>query len=224
MPKMAKITPAKPFLLMMYGFPGAGKTHFARQLSEKMQVAHIHADRIRAELFEKPRYDKQENEVVLQLMNYMAGEFLSAGLSVIYDTSMIRANARRNLREMTRNAKAQPVLMWFQVDPETSFQRTQKRDRRRLDDKYAMPIDRRMFDTIAAHMQNPGLDEEYVVVSGKHLFNTQYAGVSRLLREKGLIKHEDASTHLAKPELVNLVPNPLAGRVDMSRRNINIQG
>ena len=220
---MAKITPAKPFVLMLYGFPGAGKTYFARQLAEKMQVAHLQADRIRAELFETPRYDKQENEVIMQLMNYMTGEFLSAGLSVIYDVNMLRASQRRQMRDAARKAGAHPLLIWFQVDTETAFARGQKRDRRRVDDKYAAQMDRAAFNSIAANMQNPSNSEDYAVVSGKHVFSTQYAAVSRKLRDLGLISIGDTGTNLPKPNLVNLVPNPSAGRVDMTRRNIIIR-
>jgi predicted kinase len=220
---MAKITPAKPFILMLYGFPGAGKTYFARQLAEKMQVAHLQADRIRAELFETPRYDKQENEVIMQLMNYMAGEFLSAGLSVIYDVNLMRASQRRALRDIARKAGVQPLLVWFQIDTDSAFSRGQKRDRRRIDDKYAASLDRASFDSIASNMQNPTNSEDYAVVSGKHVFTTQYAAVSRKLRDLGLLGIDDTGTNLPKPNLVNLVPNPKAGRVDMTRRNIIIR-
>lgn len=220
---MAKITPAKPFLMTLYGFPGSGKTYFARQLSEKVQVAHIQADRIRAELFENPRYDKQENDVVMQLMDYMANEFLSAGLSVIYDVNLMRAGQRRLMRDMARKAKAQPMLVWLQIDADSAYNRGQKRDRRRIDDKYAAQLDRSSFDSIASHMQNPSSNEDYTVISGKHVFNTQFSAVARAMRSVGVISLDDSGTHLAKPGLVNLVPNPAAGRVDMTRRNIIIR-
>lgn len=217
------MTPARPFVLMMYGFPGAGKTYFARQLTEKMQIAHIQADRIRAELFEEPRYDKQENEVVMQLMNYMAGEFLNAGLSVIYDVNMMRLGQRRALRETARKAKAESLLVWFQIDADTAFQRGQKRDRRRIDDRYAAQLDRPTFDNIVAHMQNPAPSEDYAVISGKHIFTTQYAAVTRKMRELGLLSLDGIDNGLAKPNLVNLVPQQQPGRVDLSRRNIIIR-
>jgi len=220
---MGKTTPIKPFLLMLYGFPGAGKTYFARQFSEKIQVAHLQADRIRAELFEEPRYDKQETDVVMQLMNYMASEFLNAGVSVIYDVNAMRAGQRRALRELARKSKAQPLIVWFQIDTETAYTRGQKRDRRRIDDKYAAQHDRNSFGNIATHMQNPASIEDYAVVSGKHVFTTQFAAVMHRLRQLGVVSLTDASAHVPKPALVNLVPNPAAGRVDMTRRNIIIR-
>src|SRR5471032_3210471 len=104
---MAKIYPTKPFLMLFYGYPASGKTYFARQFCENVQAAHLQADRIRGELFERPIYDKQENDIVTHLMNYMTEEFLSAGLSVAYDTNAMRVGQRRRLYELARKNHAQ---------------------------------------------------------------------------------------------------------------------
>lgn len=220
---MAKITPVKPLLIQLYGFPGAGKTYFARQLTEHLHAAHVQGDRIRYELFEQPHYDKQENDVITQLMDYMTEEFLSAGLSVVYDTNAMRLTQRHNLREMARKAHAQPLLIWLQIDPDSSYQRTTQRDRRRSDDKYAAPMDRSTFDGIAGAMQNPQNIEDYVVISGKHVFKTQYSAVMKRMHELNLISSNEVASQVAKPGMVNLIPNPAAGRVDMTRRNIMIR-
>src|SRR5690349_6608074 len=127
---MAKVFPSKPALIMLYGFPGAGKTYFARQFCESVQAAHVHGDRIRSELFEQPRYDKQENAVITQLMDYMTEEFLNAGISVDYDMNALRARQRLELRDLARRSHATPIVVWFQIDTESSFARTVKRDRR----------------------------------------------------------------------------------------------
>jgi predicted kinase len=219
---MPKIYPIKPFLLLFYGYPGAGKTYFARQLCENVQVAHLQSDRVRGELFESPRYDKQENEIVTQLMNYMTEEFLSAGLSVAYDSNSMRAGQRRRLYEIARKHQAQPLLVWFQMDPETAFGRVVKRDRRRADDKFSAQLDRSGFDDVMSGMQNPLHGEDYAVVSGKHLFNMQQSAVISKLRSLGCLASEDAQSRVIKPGLVNLVPKN-QGRYDASRRNIYIR-
>lgn len=220
---MPKLTPTKPVLIMLYGFPGAGKTYFARQLCENLQAAHVHGDRIRMELFEQPRYDREENQVVEHLMDYMTGEFLNTGMSVIYDTNTMRLSQRRLVRELARKTHTQPMLIWLQIDMESAFVRATKRDRRRADDKYAAPIDRHIFDRIVGGMQNPQ-NEEYVVISGKHTFPTQLSALVKRFRELGLIRTtQETNTKVAKPGLVNLIPNPTAGRVDLSRRNIVIR-
>jgi predicted kinase len=219
---MNKVFLNKPTLIMLYGFPGAGKTHFARELSETISAAHVQGDRIRYELFDKPRNDKQENEIVAHLMDYMAEEFLNAGISVIYDTNAMRLVQRRGLRDMARKAKAEHLLIWLQIDVESAFTRINKRDRRKADDKYAVPYDRSVFDEYIGHMQNPQ-NEDYVVISGKHTFNTQRGAVMKKLYDSGLISADTATSNVVKPGLVNLIPNASGGRVDFSRRNIVIR-
>jgi predicted kinase len=220
---MAKLSTTKPALILLYGYPGAGKSYFARQFCEEVQAAHVQGDRIRYELFDNPRYDKDENKIVTQLMNYMTQEFLSAGISVVYDTNALRSAQRHLLRDMARKAHGQTLAIWFQIDPESAFSRTIKRDRRRADDKYSAPRDRSSFENIVSTMQNPGSNEDYAVVSGKHVFKTQYSAAVKRMYEVGLIASDDISSRLVKPGMVNLVPNLVGGRVDMARRNITIR-
>ena len=216
--------PSKPLFILLYGIPGSGKTFFARQLCETLHAAHIQGDRVRAELFEKPRYDRQENMVITHLSEYMIEEFLKAGVSVVYDINASRLAPRRVYRDMARRAHAQPVLVWLQIDVESAFDRVVKRDRRQVDNKYTHPVDRTTFDALIAQMQNPMREEDYIVVSGKHTFATQKSAVVKRLHELGLITAGEVTSNVVKPELVNLVPKSSGGRVDLSRRrNIMIR-
>lgn len=219
---MAKIYPAKPFLIMLYGFPGAGKTYFARQFCEQVQAAHLQGDRIRNELFEKPRFDKQENEVVTHLMDYMTEEFLSAGVSVVYDVNATKSRQRQHYRDIAAKHGAKTIVVWFQMDRDTAFARNAKRDRRRADDKYAAAWDRPAFDQILGKMQNPTQKEDYVVVSGKHLFNMQHSSVVAKLRQMGILTGDEAHSQVIKPGLVNLVPASRRTSVG-GGRNISIR-
>ncbi len=219
----SKLRLTRPTLFMVYGYPGAGKTFFARQFCEDITAAHLQGERIRSELFEDPRYDSEENGIVTHLLDYMTGEFLTAEVSVVYDVNALRMSQRRELREMARKHKAEVVMLWFQIDAESAFARAHKRDRRRVDDKYSESIDRTTFQSIAGGMQNPGLKEEYVVISGKHTYQTQRASVLKKLYDTGLLDTSAAKGNVVKPGLVNLIPNPLGGRVDDTRRNIFIR-
>lgn len=220
---MSKLALNRPTLIMLYGYPGAGKTFLARQLCDDVQAAHLQSDRIRYELFEQPRYDKQENQIVDHLLQYMTEEFLNAGVSVVYDINAMRATQRRELRDIARKNKVETLLVWLQVDVESAFNRVSKRDRRKLDDKFTPSIDRATFEQVTSHMQNPLTTEDYMVISGKHTYHTQRNAVLKKLYDQGLISTEGAGTKLVKPGLVNLVPSPMAGRVDNSRRNIIIR-
>jgi predicted kinase len=218
---MAKITLSKPALICMYGYPGSGKSYVSRSLANEIQLAQVSSDRIRSELFQNPRYDAQENAIVTHLMDYMSEEFLNAGVSLVYDTNALRAAQRRKLREMARKHKAAYLLIWLQIDLETAFARTQERDRRTSDDKYAEPQTRSTFERQLSGMQNPE-GEDYLVISGKHTFATQKNLIINRLYQLGLLGTETVQHNIAKPELINLIPNPHTGRVDFSRRNITI--
>ncbi len=219
---MTKSALTRPTLILFYGYPGAGKTFLARQLSEDLQAAHVQSDRIRFELFDQPRYDRQENQIVDHLMHYMTEEFLSAGISVLYDINAARTIQRRDLRELARKHKAEVLLLWLQIDQDSAYTRVSKRDRRKHDDKYSSSISRSVFEQQAGSMQNPLATEEYMVISGKHTYQTQRSAVLKKLYDNGLLLTGSAGAKV-KPGLVNLVPSQVGGRFDTSRRNISIR-
>mgnify|MGYP006196800663 CR=1 FL=1 len=216
-------TSTKPFVVMMYGFPGSGKTSFARQLSEELGIVHLQEDKIRHELF-GAQPSQAANKGSRKIMNYMAKEYIHAGLPVIYDASVLRGSDRKVVREMAHAAKVPSVLVWLQVDPETTFARTQKRDKRKADDKYAYEYDEATYREILAYMQNPGPTEDYIVVSGKHTFVSQRSTFMKKLYDLGIVTPETASNKVIKPELMNHIPKPMVQtRGDIIHRNISIR-
>ncbi len=218
-----KVRTNSPLLILLYGFPGAGKTYFARNMTDSLEIAHLHSDKIRGELFEDPRFDEQEDSIVKHLMEYMCSEFLQAGVSVIYDTNAMRKSQRRALRELARKKGAKTLIVWFQIDPDTSLARLKVRDKRTSDDKYAVDYTNSEFKNYASKMQQPDPTEDYVVISGKHTFPSQKNAVFKKLLEQGYISSTGIQTTVAKPGMINLVPNRQPGRVDMNRRTINIR-
>jgi len=213
----------KPVLIILYGFPGSGKTFFSRQFSEEIGAANINGDLLRYEFFENPLYNKEEDDVVDHLSLFMTSQFLQTGVSVVYDASALRQSQRRILKDIAARSKAEVLVVWLQIDVESAFLRVIKRDRRKADDKYNRQLDRTTFEDEINKMQNPALHEDYVVISGKHNFITHKNAVMKKLYEKGLINVETAGTKVVKPGLVNRVPNVMGGRVDAARRNISIR-
>ena len=221
---MSKLELSRPTLVLLYGFPGSGKTFLARQLSEDLLAANVQSDRIRYELFEQPAYNKREDEIVNHLAEYMVEEFLSVGTSVVLDTNGLTTAQRRKLRNLAQKCKAQTLIVWVQIDLESAFMRAIKRDHRKTDDKYARKFDRTTFESSVSHMQKPAVNEDYVVISGKHNYQTQRSAVVKKFYDLSLILAKTATDKLIKPGLVNLVPNSSQrGRVDSARRNIFIR-
>src|SRR3990167_1203801 len=158
---MAKIELTKPTLICFYGYPGSGKSYVTRNLEDELEIARVSADRIRHELFRQPRFDTQENAIVTHLMNYMTEEFLRADVAVAYDTNAMRVGQRRKLREVAQRHHAKYLLVWVQTDPENAFARTQRRDKRTLDDRYSEAQTKASFEQQVSLMQNPQPDEDF---------------------------------------------------------------
>lgn len=213
----------KPVLIILYGFPGSGKTFFARQFSEDISAANINGDQLRYEFFENPSYSKDEDDVVDHLSLFMVSQFLQTGVSVIFDANAIRQSQRRILKDIANRAKAETLVAWLQIDIESAFLRVVKRDRRKVDDKYNRQLDRTSFEALINRMQNPGVHEDYVVISGKHNYPTHKNALMKKLYDRGLVNIDTANNKTVKPELVNRIPNLLGGRVDAARRNISIR-
>lgn len=217
----AKIIPNKPFIVYLYGYPGAGKTAFARQLAEEMNLAHIQQDKLLSDIYgsnEDPNPKTTRN-----VMSYMCKEFLKAGVSVVHDTDLTRAADRKRIREEAKRAKAIPVLVWLQIDPETAYNRGLKRDRRKSDDHYAKSYTTDTFKQAMEKMQNPD-NEDYVVISGKHTFQTQRAAVFKRFYDLGILNPAQFSKNTVKPGLVNLIPqSPSTTRDGITKRSVKIR-
>lgn len=217
----SKLSPSKPFILIFYGYPGSGKTTFARQLSEEIDMAHVQADRITAELLGGAAGSQEQERKVAE---YMTHEFLRAGVSVLYDGATARVAQRRMIREIARLTKAVPITIWLQIDPETAFIRTQNRDRRRAEDRYAREYSVESFQAALERQQNPGREEDYIVVSGKHTFNTQRSAIMKKLSQSNLLALSQQNSKIVKPELTNIVPKNVLDNRGVVRRNISIRG
>lgn len=212
-----KITPIKPFVLVLYGFPGSGKTTFAKQFSEEFGLVHLQEDKLAKELFEGTHAD---DKVQKHATEYLTAELLRCGVSLVVDSNRsLRVKERKLLGDLAKQSKAESLTIWFQIDPETAYLRLQNRDRRKSEDKYAAEYSEKDFRSALESQQNPGPSERYAVISGKHTYSSQRSAVLKRLYDLNLIETTQMSQKIAKPGLVNLIPH----RGDISRRNISIR-
>lgn len=210
----SKISPTKPLLVILYGFPGSGKTTFARQLCDEYGFVHLQSDKITQEIFDGAPGNSGK------VMKYLASELLKSGICVVYDSAdCATTKERKKIIDLARENKAQSLIVWLQIDPESSFTRTQARDRRKTSDKYAIQYSEDAFRHTINSQQNPTSSEDYVVISGKHVYKSQRNAILKKLYDLNLVKPEQVSDKMAKPQLIILVPH----RTDFNRRNISIR-
>lgn len=220
----SKMTTKKPFILILYGYPGSGKSTFARLLANEIQnTVHINSDKVRAELdLELRKKNINDTDLYDTLVEYMAKQFLSSGISVILDVPITKKSVRRKIRLMAKDANVKLAMAWLQIDSDSAFDRLKKRDKRKTNDKYSRNYTRGEFESVIGSSQNP-TEEDYVVISGKHTFNTQKAAVVNKLETMGVLSYEQSVQKKIKPELVNLIPQSFRGKDGLRRRDISIR-
>lgn len=213
---MLKTKLTRPAVIMLLGYPGSGKSYTSTHIADLLGMALVSEDKIREGLFEEPKYTKEEQSVVMQMMIMMTEEYLTLGIPVMFDAGLNKTAERKNLREIARKFKADTLLVWLQIDQETAKLRTKVAKKHGPDHEKVFDITRNTFQ--------PPHNEDYVVASGKHTFDSQKQIIARKLREMGLITDETMKPHIPMPGMMNLAAQAQnrAGRIDYTRRNISI--
>lgn len=84
----------RPALVMLMGFPGAGKTHCARLLAARLGAAHVASDQLRSRLFIAATYGDEENRAVFALAEALVDDLLAEGHAVVVDATNLIARYR----------------------------------------------------------------------------------------------------------------------------------
>jgi predicted kinase len=91
-------TPAVPAataaLIVLMGYPGAGKSHCARLLAARLGAAHVASDELRSRLFIAPTYSDEENGAVFRCVDGLVDGLLADGHRVIVDATNLMARFR----------------------------------------------------------------------------------------------------------------------------------
>lgn len=162
----------KTTLFTMLGYPGSGKSYFARQLAEKIKTVRLNNDGMRSSIFENPteHVNLHNYSVVYGAIDYAAHEILRAGYSVIYDANVNHVSERNKNAQIAAEHGADAIVVWVKTSPEQAMQRVGTRDE--TADQFRVTE-----ETVAKHMQmleEPAEDEKYVVIDGSLPFEEQY--------------------------------------------------
>lgn len=172
----------RPLIIVFLGFPGSGKTYFARQLAEKLQAVTLNSDALRLSMFgslERIEEIRRRNRSrlyadVFGAMDYAARQALLAGHSVIYDAQQTKRENRRGIEEIAKETGAIPVLVWMKTDPEVALKRGQEREARADSHQYTEEKMRYLIDRFDEVTDLPEPDENVIEISGELPFEEQY--------------------------------------------------
>lgn len=130
----------KPILFVTLGYPGSGKTFFSRRFAKDFECFHLNSDRLRLEIFPKPNYILSEHTTVFRVMDFLAGELLQRGISVIYDANVTKRIHRKRLLKIATKNQADFLLLWFKTPVKVALKRNKKRGSEAVDDSVLFRI------------------------------------------------------------------------------------
>lgn len=163
----------KPLLVVVLGLPGAGKSFFARRFADTFNAPLVSYDEIRSELFNDLSYSDDENAIVNRIAEMQLRELMKMKKIIVIDGGHNPKVSRNNLKSVAKQAGYEILCIWVQTDERTTRERSLKRSARREDDRFNRSISNDEYDRMARKFTPPSQYERYVVISGRHTYNTQ---------------------------------------------------
>ena len=118
---------ASPFLVMLSGLPGTGKSYFARQLVQRVPFLVLESDRLRKSLVPHPKYTRGEHSRVFAACHLLLEEFLGQGRRVLFDAANLTEQYRQPVYKMACRACVALVVIRFTAPEETIRRRLAER-------------------------------------------------------------------------------------------------
>lgn len=177
---MKSLSLSRPLILMTVGLPGAGKTRFATQFADMFGCPLVSYDRIRHELFNEPSFSDDEFAIVQRIADYQITELLKTKKTIVVDGGANLKSDRMVLRQAAHRRGYGTLLIWVQTDPTTCEARSVSA-RATKDDPWRSAMPKHVFAALSKRVQAPGVQEHYVVISGKHTYGAQARTVLKKL-------------------------------------------
>ncbi len=126
-----------PFLLMLGGLPGTGKSHFSRQLCRRIPFLVVGSDRMRKALVRRPEYTREEHIRVFAACHNLLAELLAGGSRVIFDATNLTDGFRQRAYDIAEESRAPWLIVWCTAPEKVIRRRLQARQAGRNSANYS---------------------------------------------------------------------------------------
>ena len=89
-----------PFLLVLTGLPGTGKSHLSKRLQRHLPLLVLESDRLRKVLAHSPKYTPDESSRLFSACHLLIEEFLGQGRQILFDATNLTEKFRQPLRNI----------------------------------------------------------------------------------------------------------------------------
>jgi predicted kinase len=118
---------AKPFLIVLSGLPGTGKSHISRKLVERLPCVIVSSDTMRKVLFPRPAYDAVENQRLFAALHILIEDLLSKNIAILLDATNLVERHRERLYCITDRLRLKMIILRVEAPPEVVQERLQAR-------------------------------------------------------------------------------------------------
>lgn len=164
------------YLFIMFGYPGSGKSSFARQLAQRIDAKRISQDNLRKITFQNPRdhMGDEDDRILLQAMNKLTREILTSGASAIYDANVKSYADRELLYKQASGLGVDSYLIWAKTLLSTSIIRNVPVN---SDETFTIAYTKMVSD-YRKKLEEPHDDEHVIVIDGEESFAQQYKQIA----------------------------------------------
>lgn len=158
----------RPALVVVMGLPGAGKSHCARLLCERLGAAHVASDELRSRLFVAASYADEENRAIFAAVEALVDSLLAEGHRVVVDATNLLARGRAGPVAVARRRGA-PIVFARVTAPEGEVRArlTARRSARAPDDH--SDADERVYERMRSQPFEPPEEGHLEVANGPEL-------------------------------------------------------
>ncbi|MCL0058525.1 ATP-binding protein [Dehalococcoidia bacterium] len=118
---------AKPFLIVLSGLPGTGKSYISRKLAERLPCVILSSDTMRRTLFPSPVFNAGENQRLFAAMHILIEDLLRKNVAILLDATNLVERHRERLYCIIDRLRLKIIILRVEAPPEVVQERLQAR-------------------------------------------------------------------------------------------------